>query len=790
VEAPEDGRQRPLLRNGEKLAHKPKRVGGGGKKYHPRTFEQAKKLLAPMTKALRSEAEEMPASLRGERIVFEAELLPNYLAASYAPRYLRDAANLVPVGSKAARGVRRTRKGDKPDEPTKSVLFAGTVESVRHLDDLLQQSSDAVDEDVRDDIVKFERISLASSESVIKRPAKDAEQAEDGQLGWEAVLHPPVDINGDVTLSARDLVLRRWSEWLEKLGGSLHNDFVRAVGNLLFMPISLDPDQLKEAARFNPLRALRPMPRMRNIGGELRSLDPGDAAPNAPTVASTPKANIAVFDGGVDANHPLLAPFVRQVDLTSTPSEVSYENHGTLVTSAALFGHLELGKELPEPPSSVDHFRVLPRPAEISAIDEVYWVTDQVEAILRGSPHKFAILSYGPNETVDEDSEPHRFTATLDRIAYLEGITIAVAVGNNGQIERSPLGLDRVQPPSDGVNVIGVGSCEEPNAASPVRAEYSAVGPGRAGMRIQPMGVCFGGASGQEFVGAAPGGGLQLDQGTSFAAPSAARGLATLLAPIGEANLNAATARAFAAHFAEGGDGKEHDLEQLGHGRLLDNYVPYLDCEPTEVTILIEDTLQRGLTKGYPFPVPSGALTGRVAMRWTASFIAPTDEEEAVEYTLAGLDVDMRPNKAKRRLRPPGGLGLRAITVDTRVDGQLIAEREAEGWKLTKNALTKSGAAYRSEQTLTEEGKWETVVRHDAPMLGSSLYLPEVWLTYYERGQGELVDAADSVDLEFSMLMTISAPGMTDLYDTVRSQVAYRELVPITLPVQIEATGS
>lgn len=790
MEASENGHRRPLLKNGEKLAHKPKRVGGGGDKYHPRTFEQAKKLLAPMTKTLRSEAEEMPAGLRGERIIFEAELLPNYLAASYSPKHLRDAANLVPVGSKAARGVRRTRKGDKPDEPTKSVLFAGTVESVQHLDALLQQSPGAVDESVQDDIVKFERISLASSEKVIKRPTNDAEQAEDGQMGWEAVLHPPVDIDGQVTLSARDLVLRRWSNWLEQLGGSLHSDFVRAVGNLLFMPISLDPDQLEQAARFNPLRALRPMPRMRNIGGELRSFDPGDSAPGTPTAISAPKANIAIFDGGVDANHPLLAPFVRQVDLTSTPSEAGCENHGTLVTSAALYGHLELGKELQEPPSSVDHFRVLPRPTHVSAIDEVYWVTDQVEAILRGSPHKFAILSYGPNETVDEDSEPHRFTATLDRIAYLEGITIAVAVGNNGQPERSPLGLDRVQPPSDGVNVIGVGSCQEPNAASPMRADYSAVGPGRAGMRIQPMGVCFGGAAGQEFVGAAPGGGLQLDQGTSFAAPSAARGLATLLTPIGEANFNAATARAFAAHFAEGCKGNGHDLEQLGHGRLLDDYVPYLDCGPTEVTILIEDTLQRGMTKGYPFPVPSGTLAGKIGMRWTVSFIAPTDEEEAVEYTLAGLDVDMRPNKARRKLRPPKGSGLKGVTVDTRVDGQLIAEREAEGWKLSKNGLTKSGAAYRSEQTLTEEGKWETVVRHDVSMLGSSLYRPEVWLTYYERGQGELVEAADSVDLEFSMLMTISAPRMTDLYDSVRSRVAYQELVPISLPVQIEAPGS
>jgi Subtilase family len=790
MEASED-KARPLLRHGEKLAHKPKKVRGGDEKFHPRTFEQAQKLLAPMTKSLRSKAEQMPAALRGERIVFEAELLPNYLAGSYSPSDLRAATDLVPVGSKAARGVRRTRKGEKPDEPTKSLLLAGTVESVQRLDELLGKSPGELGEDVRLDIAKFERIELATPKKIIRRPAKEGEQATEDQPGWEAVLHPPVDVDGEVTLAARDLVLGRWRELLGKLGGSLHEGFVRSVGNLLFMPVSIDAERLEEAAAFNPLRVLRPMPRMRNIGGELRRVDPGKAEPSAPAASPSPLPNIAIFDGGVDANHPLLAPFVRQVDLTTSAPNEGDEAHGTLVTSAALYGHIELGQALSEPPSSVDHFRVLPRPANVSAIDEVYWVTDQVEAILRGSPHKLAVLSYGPDEALDEDSEPHRFTSALDRIAYLEGITIAVAVGNNGHLGPSPLGLDRVQPPSDGANVLGVGACQEPTPADPVRASYSAVGPGRAGMRIQPIGVSFGGVHGQrEFVGAAPGGGLQFDAGTSFSAPAAARGIATLIEPLGQASFDAAAARAFAAHFAQGCDLPGHDFDELGHGRLADDYVPHLDCGPSEMTILVEDTIKRSQTKGYPFPVPAGEIAGKVSLRWTVSFLAPTDEEEAVEYSLAGLEVDMRPNKARRFLRPPKGQGLRAIPVDTRTDGPLIAEREAEEWKLAKNARTRSGGAYRSEQTLAEEGKWETVVRHSERMLGKSLHLPEVWVTYYERGQGELIDPADSADLDFAMLMTISAPKVIDLYETIAARPRYASLVPVTTPIQVEVAGS
>ena len=39
------------------------------------------------------------------------------------------------------------------------------------------------------------------------------------------------------------------------------------------------------------------------------------------------------------------------------------------------------------------------------------------------------------------------------------------------------------------------------------------------------------------------------------------------------------------------------------------------------------------------------------------------------------------------------------------------------------------------------------------------------------------------------MLMTSSAPRMVDLYDTVRSRVAYQGLVPLTLPVEIQVPG-
>jgi hypothetical protein len=785
-----DTSSRPLLRRGETLAHKAEKKSGGGDKYRPRSFEEARELLAPMTAALRTRALELPEAMRGERIVFEAELLPNYLAASYFPSELRAAADLVLVGTKAAAGTLRTKSGEKPDQPTKSLLLAGTVESVAKLDRLIREASPITTKGLKDDIATIERIEIPGPDRVLRRFEELASPPTDRLPAWEAVMHPPLDRRGLLTAEARRLVLSRWSSYLAELGGRLHDDFVRAVGNLLFMPVSLAPERLNEAAGFNALRVLRPMPRMRDIGGaELRQLPASEVAPAPPAPAPADAPAIAIFDGGVDESHPLLAPFVKQIDLTTAAPETKPFAHGNLVTSSALFGHLTSGSTLSPPPARVDHFRVLPRPDDVDEDDEVYWVIDQIEGTLSGGPYRIVVLSYGPNEAVEEDLEPHRFTSALDRLAYLDDIAFAVAAGNNGGAEISPLGLDRVQPPADGANVIGVGACAEPGEVDPVRAHYSAVGPGRAGMRIQPLGVCFGGEA-QRFVGAAPGGGLQASLGTSFAAPAVARGLAGLRGPLGPESFEADTLRAFAAHFAIGCEKSGHDVIELGHGRLPEDYAPHLECGPSELTVLVEDTLKRGQTKGYPFPVPRDDLSGQVSLRWTVSYISPIDEEEAVEYTLAGLDVDMRPHKTRHWLNPPKGLGLKRERVDTRTDNALIEARKAEGWKLAKNPITRSGGARRSEQTQVEEGKWETVVRHESGLQAASVHFPEVWLTYLERGQGQLVDADNSIDLDFAMLLTIRAPKMVDLYETISAR--YDTLVPVTLPVpvQVDVRGS
>ena len=781
-------RARPLLGGGEQLARDARPVRNPGDKFHPQNLGEVRRSLGPIAREMHERTRSLDSQLRGERVVIEATLLPNYLAASYHPEELRSDADLVPIGTRNARGTLRTQKQAKENAPTKTLLLAATDRSLERLDQLLNDEEVRADEKVLDDLVKLQGLALPGEQRVITRRG-DEERDDNDTLTWEAVLHPAIAADGRLSDRVQGLVMRRWKKLVEDHDGRVHSDYVRRVGNLTFMPVTLRRGAVDAIAAFNPLRVLRPMPTMRSVPADnLRRVEP--AAPIVPPAVTTPPPQrVAVFDGGA-GSHPLLDPFVAHGDLTSSDPDPEDEAHGTLVTSALLYGHLKAGAPTSPPPAQVDHFRILPRPSHVSYEDEAYWVMDQiVNQIESTNQWKIVSLSYGPDEPVDEDSEPNRFTAEIDRLAYDRDITFLVAAGNLREEERgmrSPLGLDRVKAPADGVNAIGVGSCAEPPPAPPERCDYSCWGPGRHGLRLAPLGVAFGGnQNGQQFFGAGPDGSYQAGSGTSYATPNTARALAALMNELPREHHHVNVLRAFGAHFAE--PPAERDFDAVGYGRFPEDYGAHLDCPDGTVTVLITDTLERSQTQAYPLPLPTDGLEGRLKLRWTVSFVTPVDPEDAAEYTLAGVETAFRPNINKYRLEPPHPRAGRAKDVDLIADKDLINERGRAGWQLSKNSKTRSGTALRSEHVRRDAGLWETVVRYETGALASSLNRPEVWLTYYERAQGQLVPRRDAAQLDVAVLMTVEAPKVPDLYERVRAQADFQALSPIvaTVPVSV-----
>src|SRR3546814_15699618 len=97
-----------------------------------------------------------------------------------------------------------------------------------------------------------------------------------------------------------------------------------------------------------------------------------------------------------------------------------------------------------------------------------------------------------------DDDDVSQWTARLVQLLAGGDAVATIAGGNNGANDQQS-GLHRIQPPSDGVNVLGVGASDGfgPTWA---RAPYSAWGPGRSPGYVKPDFVAFGGSPASPFL--------------------------------------------------------------------------------------------------------------------------------------------------------------------------------------------------------------------------------------------------------------------------------------------------
>ena len=335
------------------------------------------------------------------------------------------------------------------------------------------------------------------------------------------------------------------------------------AGGLCFLELDAPVDLADEIATFSIVRAIREMPRLRMLRPTIRSSTiPGQAFSLPSDAALDSDIRVAIFDGGVPDNHPLL-PWVRPIDAPGVgPAHPDYLKHGVAVTSAFLFGHIDPRQTLPQPFANVDHYRVLDT-APGQNPHELFEVLDRIEKVLADNEYDFVNLSLGPRLPV-EDDDVHAWTAVLDERLGRVNTLAAVAVGNDGEGD-ALLGLNRVQVPADCVNALAIGACDTPDRGWQ-RASYSSVGPGRSPGLIKPDLVEFGGSMVRPFLvlGEQTTPTLDSTGGTSFASPSVLRLGAGIRAHFGQ-NLGMLAIRTLLVHRAEDSD---HPREEVGWGRV------------------------------------------------------------------------------------------------------------------------------------------------------------------------------------------------------------------------------
>lgn len=239
--------RRPLLAGGEHLAELTKRPQGGGPKYHPYSAEQAHAMLTPLAEALAHDLVAIPEKLSARHVVFEATLHPNYLASSYFPGALLEKSDLYVVGVRRARGVLKTKASETPDQPTKTILLAGSRESVAGFADMVV-TGPARQKREWEAVSRFSEFVVPRPERVVRRLPADTGPGE--VVTWEVVLNP-IGRSRMERIAWGDEAFRKLVAWVGELGGEVDVDYRRQVQDVTFVPMALNVEAINEAARFN-----------------------------------------------------------------------------------------------------------------------------------------------------------------------------------------------------------------------------------------------------------------------------------------------------------------------------------------------------------------------------------------------------------------------------------------------------------------------------------------------------------------------------------------------------------
>jgi hypothetical protein len=736
-----------LLGNGERLAQPVEVRGGGGDKNPPYLFPKALARIQDRLASVRARLHALPgdACPNGEAIAV-ITMHPRYISKSDFPADLLSAVGLRPVGSRP-RTVTPERWGVKKhpvEAVTEDIFVAGPLSAfdawAAKLPSWTMNTSGA------EHLSHIEDLAPVDAKSKLKSIPTDRDR-----VLLEVVLH-----NGG---DAR--IVRSFLDYARKHSAEPLEDRKRDVKGLTFVPVRVDPARAEELARFSFVRVARGMPSLRPFRPTILRVASGFDVqlPTAGPMDGTFRA--VIFDGGIPARaRGPLAPWVTLVEPADVGASVpGFEEHGLAVTTSFIFGPLSPGGSAPIPYCSLDHVRVLGEKDAAGTDLQYVDVLDRIEAHLKkhGQQYQFANISLGPRLPV-EDDDVTAWTATLDQYFAHGQAVVTVAAGNDGELDPMA-GLNRVQPPADGVNLLAVGAADS-SGESWARATYSCVGPGRCPGLVKPDGVAFGGSDAEAFQVLGTTLRAMGVQGTSFAAPYALRSAAAVRVQLGK-SLGALAIRALLIHRADGS--KEYGKPEVGWGRFETDPVRLITCDDDESLVVFQGQLPVGEHLRAKIPTPQNPLQGMVTLTATLVIAPEVDPEHPSTYTRSGLEVAFRPHAGKQRLYKDGSQSKHPKTT---------------------SFFTPTNMYGASEWLVREDGhKWEPCLRNHRSFRAASLKDPAFDIYYHHRAGG--AKQLDPKPIDYALVVSLKAPKVADLYDRVVRAYA-NILVPIKPQIRIQ----
>jgi len=735
-----------LLGHGERLTQKVDVPSGGGEKNPPYNFEAARARIATRMAAVASALRQLPDDAApGGQVVAVMTMHPRYLSKSDFPTELLNTLGLRAVGSRSrtvrpeAWGVQRHPEAAVTEDifvTGSRDRFASWAREVSVWDPTHRGAQH---------LSHVEDVSEFSAREKLRMIPTDR---TDGIL--EIVLHNAGD----------EGVVDAFIEYARRHGAAPIADRRRDVKGLSFVPVRTPFALAEQLARFSFVRVARPIPTLRPLRpGIVRAVR--DNSVTLPTEGPHDTSFRAlVFDGGLpDIAVTALAPWVTYIEPAGIGHAVpELQDHGLAVTAALLFG--PINGTLRRPIAPVDHVRVLDDATGTGADLEYLDVLDRITTFLDANPGRYqhVNLSIGPNIPITDD-EVTAWTASLDQRFAGGGFVVTVAAGNDGDRDAAS-GLNRVQPPADAVNVLGVGASDG-NGATWRRAGYSCVGPGRSPGIIKPDGIAFGGSDREPFIVLAARPGLVTEgiQGTSFASPFTLGSSLGVRAQLGT-ELSPLTIRGLMVHRADPG---EHGRPEIGWGRFESDAVRLITCEDDEALVVYQGILPVSEHLRARVPVPREPLLGNVQLSATLVIAPEVDPEYPGAYTRSGLEVAFRPDST------------RFTEYD---DGRRSTHPKAKSFFSASNMY---GAA---EFVLRDDGhKWEPCLRHTRTLRASGLNNPCFDIYYHHREAG--IAAAAPEPIPYAFIISLRAPSVPDLYNRVVRAYA-NVLVPLRPRLRIQ----
>ena len=718
-----------LLGRGEALAYRVKIRKASKDKNPPYSFGEAQERLEGRL----ARANEIFAALPEDacprqQVVGILTLHPRYLAKSDFPERLFDVSGIRPIGSRL-RTIEPTKWGIKKPPSTgkglaEDIFVAGTRRAFSNWGTAISTWTEQ--DDFAPAIQRIEDFSAFRAESKIKHLPHDREQHL-----YEVVLHNSED----------ERIVEAFFRFAERLGALPLPDKRKDAKGLTFVPVRGRTGVIMELSEFAFVRVARTMPRLRPLRPNITRLVSASSVvlPERPPLDLRSRA--AVFDGGI----PSTVDLSRWVNVVTPPGigepKPEHEAHGLAVTSALLFGSLEDGEPLADPLCTIDHIRVLDKAAtgsDLEYTDVLGRITTHLDAHI--GEYQFVNISLGPQMAVDDD-EVTQWTACLDERFAHAGMLATVAAGNDGELDAA-LGLNRIQPPADGVNVLSVGACDS-SVAPWQRAGYSCVGPGRTPGIVKPDGLMFGGSDAEPFKFLSPNLKIHGSMGTSLAAPLALRSAIAVRAQLGE-RLSPLTIRALMIHRAEDDLPDEDDpiRHEYGWGRFLSDYDQLITCDDDEALVIYQGTLPVGEYLRAPIPLPEEPLRGEIHLSATLVIAPEIDPEHAGAYTRSGVLVTFRPDERNfAKNRPP-------------------VHPKSESFFSLRNMYA------AAEFQLRKDGqKWEPCIRARRKKRSDKLYKPVFDIQYQHREGLEAARAPKPIP--FALVVGMKAPKVADLYNRV-----------------------